>query len=94
MKIETIKNKIIPILREHKVTRAGVFGSYARGEQRSDSDVDILVEVNDGMGLIELISLKMNIEREIKKKIDLVEYENIRKELKEDILNEEVPLIR
>ena len=94
MKIDTIKDKLIPILRNHKVTRAGVFGSYARGEQRNDSDVDILVEVNDGMGLIELISLKMNIEREIKKKIDLVEYENIRKELKEDILNEEVPLIR
>ena len=40
--IEEIKMKIIPVLKEYRVTRAGIFGSYARGEQKKDSDIDIL----------------------------------------------------
>lgn len=93
--IEEIKEKIIPILKEHKVIKAGIFGSYARGEQRKKSDVDILVEIDDnGMGLLGFIKLKMLIEKTIKKKIDLVEYETIRKELKENILQEEIPILR
>ena len=93
--IEQIKNKILPILRSHKVTKAGIFGSYARGEQKKKSDVDILVEINDNnMGLLEFIRLKNIIQKAIKKKIDLVEYSGIRKEIKDNILNDEVPIIR
>ena len=92
--IELIKKKILPVLKEHKVTKAGIFGSCARGEQNKKSDLDILIEVNDNMGLIAFISLKMLIEKAIKKKIDLVEYDAIRKELREKILNEEIPIIR
>ena len=92
--IEDIKEKIIPLLKKNKVTKAGIFGSYARGEQTKKSDVDILVEVNDNMGLIGFISLKMLIEKAIKRKIDLVEYGSIKKELKKNILNEEIPIIR
>ena len=92
--IEKIKDKIIPLLKKNRVTKAGIFGSYARGEQTKKSDVDILVEVNDNMGLIGFISLKMLIEKAIKRKIDLVEYGSIKKELKKNILNEEIPIIR
>lgn len=93
--IDTIRDKIVPILREHKVIKAGIFGSFARGEQKKKSDVDILVEINDNnMGLLEFIKLKNLIEKALKKKIDLVEYEGIRKELKENILNDEIPIIR
>ena len=92
--IESIKRKILPVLKKQKVTKAGIFGSYARGEQTAKSDVDILVEINQNIGLIGLISLKMRIENAIKKKIDLVEYESIREELKEVILSEEIPILR
>jgi len=44
------------------------------------------------MGLIEFISFKMLLEKAIKRKIDLVEYQTIRKELKDRILNEEIPM--
>ena len=90
--IEKIERKIIPLLKKHNVSRAGIFGSYARGEQNKRSDVDILVEVNKDMGLIEFISFKMLLEKAIKRKIDLVEYQTIRKELKDRILNEEIPI--
>ena len=71
--LDNIKEKILPILKQHKVTRAGIFGSYARGEQKKGSDVDILVEIDDDrMGFLGFIRLKNLIERTIRKKIDLV----------------------
>ena len=90
--VDEIKKKITPILKKYKVTRAGVFGSYARGEQKQNSDVDILIEIGDWADLVELIRLKKLIEKKINKKIDLVEYGNIRKEIKENILNEEISI--
>ncbi|MEK6850840.1 MAG: nucleotidyltransferase family protein [Nanoarchaeota archaeon] len=93
--IEQIKDKILPILKNHKVTKAGIFGSYARGEQKKKSDVDILVEIDDnGMGLLEFIRLKNILEKAIKRKIDLVEYSLIREEIRERILNDEIPILR
>ncbi len=93
--IDEIKQKILPILKDHKVTKAGIFGSYARGEQKKKSDVDILVEISDdNMGLLGFIRLKNILERAIKRKIDLVEYNLIRKELRESILSDEIPILR
>ena len=92
--LENIKNKILPILKKYNIKKAGIFGSYVRGEQKKRSDVDILVEVKKEMGLFEFIELKNTLEKAVKRKIDLVEYNCIRKELKENILSEEIPLIR
>jgi hypothetical protein len=91
--IQEIKEKIVPILKEHKVTKAGIFGSYAKGEQKKKSDVDILVEINDNRSLLEVIGLKIVLEKCLKKKVDLVEYETIRKELKDSILNNEIKVL-
>ncbi len=94
-KIDEIKKKILPILKEHRVTRAGIFGSYARGEEKKRSDVDILVEIDDeNMSLLGFIGLKNLIEKALRKKVDLVEYALIRKELKKNILTEEIPILR
>ncbi len=90
--IEELKKRIIPILKKYGVTRAGIFGSYARGEQNNKSDVDILIELKEDYDLIEYIQLKNIIENTIKKKIDLVEYSTIRQELRNNILNEEIPI--
>ena len=92
--IELIKEKIVPLLRENKVTKAGIFGSYARGEQTKESDIDILIELDKEVSLFGVIDLKIKIEKALRKKIDLVEYELIRKELKKRILNEEIPILR
>ncbi|MDP1696020.1 MAG: nucleotidyltransferase family protein [archaeon] len=91
--IVLIRQKIIPILKKYKVTRAGIFGSYARGEQKKKSDVDILVEINKNVSLLGFIEIKNMLENAIKKKIDLVEYGAIRKELKVRILGEEIPIL-
>ena len=92
--IEKIKAKILPVLKEYKVTKAGIFGSYARGEQKKKSDVDILVEVNKHMGLMEFIGIKLDLQKAVKRKVDLVEYETIRWEIKDNILRDEIPIIK
>ena len=89
-----IKKKIIPILKEHNVKRAGIFGSYVRGEQKKNSDIDILVEVEKEADLIDFIRLKNTLEKAIKRKVDLVEYDCIRQEIRQNILKEEMPIIR
>jgi len=92
--IEKIKSKIMPILKEYKVTKAGIFGSFARGEQKKKSDVDILIKIHNDASLLTLIGLKLDLQEAVKRKVDLVEYETIRKELKENILNDEIRILQ
>lgn len=57
--------------RRFNVRRLALFGSYARGEQRADSDVDILVEVDPSIGL-EFVTLAQRIEQLLGVGVDLV----------------------
>ncbi|MEK6908785.1 MAG: nucleotidyltransferase family protein [Nanoarchaeota archaeon] len=91
--LQELKEKIVPLLQEYNVTKAGIFGSYARGDEKKGSDVDILIEMNDGKGFSSLISLKILLEKRLKRKVDLVEYSTIRKELKKSILKDEVRVL-
>jgi len=92
--INRIKPKIIHILKKNKVKKAGIFGSYARGEQKKNSDVDILVEISDkNMSLLGFIELKLKLEDALRRKIDLVEYNSIKPLIKEKILNEEIKIL-
>jgi predicted nucleotidyltransferase len=91
--ILNIKKKILPVLKKYKVTKAGIFGSLARGENKKRSDVDILAEIDKKYSLLDVIGIKLELEKVIKKKVDLVEYGLIRSEIKENILNDEIRII-
>lgn len=92
--IEKLKPKIIKILKKYKVVKAGIFGSYARGEQKRNSDIDIAVKIQDKkMSLIGFVNLKLKLEGVIKKKVDLVEYSAIKPLIKDNILKEEVRIL-
>ncbi|MBU2052754.1 MAG: nucleotidyltransferase domain-containing protein [Nanoarchaeota archaeon] len=92
--IEQIKKKIVKILKKNNVVRAGIFGSYARGEQKKNSDIDVLIEVRaKKFSLLDLVHLEFELERILKKKVDLLTYKSINHLLKERILNEEIKII-
>jgi len=91
--IEIIKVKTLRILKEHGVSKAGIFGSYARGEENRKSDIDFLIKIDNKASLTDLIGLKIMLEKNLNKKVDLVEYETIRPELKSRILKEEIRII-
>jgi len=90
-KLDEIKKKIVKILKKNNVVRAGIFGSYARGEQKKNSDIDILIEFNGS--LLDLVGLEMELKKLLRKKVDLLTYGCIHPLLRERILNEEVRVI-
>ena len=89
--IAEIKRKIVPVLKKNGVRKAGIFGSYARGEQTKNSDVDILIEF-DG-SLLDIVRIENIVHKILKKKIDLLTYGGISIYLKDRILKEEVRII-
>lgn len=78
----------------YRVQEIGIFGSFARGEQRRGSDIDILVEFKGRHipGLLKFIEMERFFERLLKKKVDLVRKGGIRPELRKAILQEVVYL--
>lgn len=76
----------------YKVKEIGIFGSAVRGEQRKRSDVDVLVEYEELPDLLEFINLENYLEGVLKRKVDLVEKQALRPELKDQILGEVVYL--
>ena len=90
MSNEEITQKIIPLIVQAGATRAGLFGSAARGELTSESDVDVLVDLPAGTTLLDFITLKMRLEDALGRSVDLVEYEALKPRMKNAILNEEI----
>lgn len=88
---ETI-SKIKVILKKHNVKKAGIFGSFVRGEQKRYSDIDILIEPPKKIGF-GFISIQLDLEKNLKRKVDLLSYKGINPHIKEKILSEEVRII-
>ena len=84
-----IKKKAVPVLKEAGVTRSAIFGSYARGEQKKSSDIDMLVDVPGGTGLFAFVGLKHKLEDALKRKVDLVTFDALHPRLRDRILQEQ-----
>jgi len=89
MKLEEIKVKIIPVLRRYDVRKAAIFGSFVKGEERKDSDIDILVEFKGEKSLLDLAGLKIELEEALKRKVDVLTYNSLHPLLKDKILQEQ-----
>ncbi len=90
--LKRIKKIILRVLKKNNVKRAGIFGSYALGEQKKDSDVDILIEPPKGMGF-GFVGIQFELEDKLKKKVDLLSYNGISPYLKSRILKQEMRII-
>lgn len=93
-RLEKLKKAIVPILKRNNIVKAGVFGSFARGDYKKNSDIDILVRIkNKNMSLLGFIHLKHEIEDVLGRKVDLVEYAAIKPLIKDRILAEEIRIL-
>lgn len=78
-------NTVLQILREHKadlmarypIKSLALFGSYSRGDATSDSDVDVVVELSEPVGIL-FIKLAHELEDILHKKVDLVSTKGIK----------------
>lgn len=68
------------------VRKMGLFGSYARQEQRPESDIDLLVDFSDDADLIDLVGLRLFLEERIHSRIDVVPERALRDELRAAVL--------
>jgi predicted nucleotidyltransferase len=87
--IEQIKKTIVPILQRYGVSKAALFGSSVRNQMRPDSDVDILVQIDSDISLLDFVGLKIELEEELKRNVDIVEYDTIKPLLRKVILKEQ-----
>ena len=85
---EILKENEDVIAREFKAEIVGIFGSYARGEQKKESDVDIVVRFREGASLFDLVGLADFLEEKLGIKVDVVSERAIRPELKDHILKD------
>ena len=88
--IEQVKR----ILKQHEVKRADLFGSYARGEANKNSDIDIVVEFKGNKSLFDHSGLKIALEENLAKKVDLVTYNSLYPRLRSYIVKDLVPLLQ
>lgn len=93
--IQQILREIKPLLaEEYGVRIIGVFGSYVRQEQRSDSDLDLLIELDrpPKISLIGLVELEDYLTQKLGVKVDLAIKTNLKKRIGMHILEEVVPI--
>lgn len=87
--IEILKKHEDEIKAKYNVTKIGVFGSFARGEGKKGSDIDVLVEFREGYKTFDnYMELKFFLEDIFSRNVDLVTIKALKPQLKEDILQE------
>ena len=87
--VQQIRKKILPTLQQYDVTRAAIFGSFARRETTKRSDIDLLVEFKGEKSLLDLASLKIALQELLKMKVDMLTYSSLHPLLKNRILSEQ-----
>jgi len=86
-----IKNIILSHLKEFDPLKIGIFGSFARGDNKKGSDIDILVEFKESPTLLTLIKLENDLSEILGIKVDLVttgalKNKRIKKSIKKDLI--------
>lgn len=83
-------NQFRPQLEQYGIEKIGIFGSYSRGEQREDSDVDILINLSKPIkiGYLELIALEDLLSESLSTPVDLVVKSSLKESHQEKILKE------
>jgi hypothetical protein len=78
------------LLRRHKVRSLSLFGSIARNEATPKSDVDLIVEFSEPVGLFAFVRLKRDLDGLLGRRVDLVTPDAIRERLRDVIMSEAI----
>jgi uncharacterized protein len=90
--IKILKQLKVEVKQKYRSEIKGVFGSYVRGDEKVGSDIDVLVEFEDGANLLDLVGLSLFLEEKLKCNVDVVPESSIRVEIKSKILREAIYL--
>jgi uncharacterized protein len=86
------REDILRIATRRGASNVRVFGSVARGEADSKSDIDLLVDLEPGRSLFDLGGLLMDLQDLLGHKVDVVTERGLRERIREHVLREAIPL--
>lgn len=90
--IDEIKNIAVPVAQQYGVERVALFGSYAKGEQKETSDIDLIIKKGNIKGYFAFCGFVNALEERFGKHVDVITYNALEKSMIKDIVNDEVVL--
>ncbi|MDY0151917.1 MAG: nucleotidyltransferase family protein [Candidatus Cloacimonas sp.] len=91
-RLKKVYKAIEPFIEEFGISQIRIFGSYARGEETPQSDIDIIVDIGKQIGIYQFIGLKQDIEATLNKNIDLFKPNTLEAFIKDQILAEAITI--
>ncbi len=92
--IKEIKDTLIKVLKKYRVKRTALLGSIVRGEVTKDSDIDLLIEFEGRKSLLDLMGMKLKLQKLLGREVDIITYKSIHPLLKKRILNEQKVILQ
>ena len=93
MSLQEIENIILDYLRPFDLQRLGIFGSFARGEQNSNSDIDLLVKFKYTPSLLQLIKIENDLSKKLGFKVDLITEGSLKNSRIKDQIKQDLKII-
>jgi predicted nucleotidyltransferase len=90
--LKSKRDEIIRLATTHGARNLRLFGSVARGEDRPDSDIDLLVDMDPERSLLDLVALGQDLEELLHRKVDVLTAVSVHPTLRDRILSEARPL--
>ncbi|WP_295650058.1 nucleotidyltransferase domain-containing protein [uncultured Mucilaginibacter sp.] len=91
--IDQYLNEMTAVLKRYGIRHASIFGSFSKGTNTSDSDVDMLIEPGDNFTLFNLLLLEEELKELTNRNIDLVEFGAIKQSIKNEVLQSAIPIL-
>ena len=89
----SFQQDLIKALKEMPINRASLFGSFARGDDSPGSDIDILIDIQPGLSVFDVLRMEKVLKDKFSRKIDLVEFSALKPSIKDKVLSQAIPLI-
>ncbi|MFA5576552.1 MAG: nucleotidyltransferase domain-containing protein [Tissierellaceae bacterium] len=90
LSVDEIKKVIIDISKKYGVKKVILFGSYARGDENTNSDIDLRIDKGEIKGLFELSGYRLDLEERLSVKVDVLTTESLSPDFLEGIKGEEI----
>ncbi|MDR1524909.1 MAG: nucleotidyltransferase family protein [Tannerella sp.] len=86
--LEEIKRRALPVIEQYGIAKVFLFGSYARGDAKDESDIDVCIEEGRPMSLFDLSGFYLDLQEHLEKNVDVVTMDGIKGDFRENIEKE------
>ena len=90
--LQSKRTQILAIAARHGARKVRVFGSVARGTARRSSDIDFLVEMEEGRSLLDHAALILDLERLLTRSVDVASDRGLRRVVRKEVLKDAIAL--